>query len=322
MQLSIIIPTKNARTTLLPCLRKIQGINLVHEIIVVNDHSTDDLRSLVSSLVGTIIDLKGVTGPGAARNAGAGIAQGEVLLFIDSDVFTSAEDIEKSYGEFINCHYSCAVARYRHNAELAMFGRYYNQYMMYKYIDKDTTQIFFSSYAMIKKACFVPFSERLKTLEDAAIGHELVQAGHEIHLFKSMEVTHQKQVDGVGLTKQFFVRSRDAVVLSWSLFRKGGALHDDSVKGHMRLSLVLLPLMLILGFFSGLAYFLLVPLLLVNISYFLFITRFEGVGGFLASVLIYFYTIICGNIGMTCGLLKVLAHELTAPFAIRKTPLV
>lgn len=321
MQLSIIIPVKNGRATLLPCLEKLRGLTLSHEIIVVNDHSTDGGVSGALGLADTIIDLEGATGPGAARNAGAGIARGEILLFLDSDVFTSAADIEKSHGEFRDGHYSCAVARYRHNPGLSLLGRYYNLYMMYKYDHRATTTIFFSSYAMIKKECFLPFPERLLTLEDAALGQRLLETGQEIHIFRSLAVLHHKEVDAVGLTRQFCRRSRDAVVLAWSLYRQGSAWRDDSVQSGMRLSLVLVPLLVILSPFTGLALFLLLPLLLVNLPYFRYIKRFEGGAGLAASVLVYFYTIVCGDIGMAWGVVKVLIHECMAAAEIRKTPL-
>ncbi len=322
MQLSIIIPVKNAHATLLPCLRKMQGLTLSHEIIVVNDHSRDDSLSLAANFADTAIDLEGATGPGAARNAGVGIAQGDILLFIDSDVYTSVADIEKSYEEFIEGNYSFAVARYQPNSELSLLGRYNNYHMMYKYFDKATTRVFFSSYAMIRKECFVPFSERLKNLEDAALGHQLVQTGQVIHIFQTMAVIHHKQLGFVGLNRQFFNRSRDAVVLSWSMFRKGSSFCDDSVKNNVRLTLILVPLMALMGAFSGWAFCLLFPLFLINLSYFRYIRRFEGFPGLLVSVLIYFYTTVCCDIGMACGLVKVLSYECMAPFKISKTPLV
>lgn len=320
MQLSIIIPVKNGQATLAACLRGIQGLALAHEIIVVNDHSTDAGIKMLPAEAATIIDLQGATGPGAARNAGAKVAQGEVLLFIDADVTTSAADIEKSYGEFRQGNYRCAVARYHHNPALALPGRYYNCYMMYKYFDKTSTRIFFSSYAMISKECFLPFPEHLLTLEDAALGHQLSLAGQVIHIFSSMAVTHQKQVGVLGLGRQFVQRSRDAVFLSWSARRQGSALRDDSVKANVRLSLVLAPLMLAGLPFPRLFLGLLVALVLVNFAYFRYIKRFEGVFGLLASGVLYFYTIVCGDIGMVCGFVKVIRHELTAT-EIPQTPL-
>lgn len=322
IKLSLIIPVKNAQATLLTCLERLQGLRIPHEIIVVDDHSSAGAMAGVSKYADMIIPLEGSTGPGAARNAGAGKACGETLLFIDADVFTSANDIETSYEEFIAGDYFCAVARYRFNPELAFLGRYYNCYMMYKYTGKITTRIFFTSYAMIRKVDFVPFSECLRSLEDAAMGQRLTQDGRQINIFQTMTIIHQKQVNGIGLTRQFFIRARDAVVLAWAVFRAGSRMRDDSVKSNTRLSLLLLPLLLLGSLCSKLAFFLVLPLLLVNLEYFRYIKRFEGYSGLLASVLIYFYTIVCGDIGMAYGLVKVLAHECMAPFEIRKTPLV
>ncbi len=85
--ISVIIPAKNAEETLEQCLVAVLnqiGLEESNEVIVVDDGSTDRTSEIVEGFDVEVIRLEG-EGPGAARNAGAEIARGEILLFTDSD---------------------------------------------------------------------------------------------------------------------------------------------------------------------------------------------------------------------------------------------
>src|SRR5438309_2525163 len=60
----------------------------VREIIVVDNHSEDDVEIFLAALDPSIrcLHLPENLGPGAARNAGIEAAQGEILITIDNDV--------------------------------------------------------------------------------------------------------------------------------------------------------------------------------------------------------------------------------------------
>jgi glycosyltransferase involved in cell wall biosynthesis len=84
---SFVIPVRNGMTTLPTTLQSIASqSNQDFELIVVNNGSSDGL----SDYVGTLDFVKHVTcakvGRGAARNAGAQIAEGKYLAFVDADV--------------------------------------------------------------------------------------------------------------------------------------------------------------------------------------------------------------------------------------------
>ena len=68
------------------------------EIIVIDNHSEDDLRQVVERLSAGIklIELQENMGACAGRNAGIRAARGEILVFIDDDVtFDSTTDVSK-----------------------------------------------------------------------------------------------------------------------------------------------------------------------------------------------------------------------------------
>ena len=97
MKISCIIPARNRCRTVLGAIDSIkqQQFNEL-EIILVDDGSTDDTRSEVATLFPEVhvVRLPG-TGPGPARNAGVAAAEGDVIMFLDSDDIWLAGHIQK-----------------------------------------------------------------------------------------------------------------------------------------------------------------------------------------------------------------------------------
>src|SRR5262245_32603106 len=92
-KLSVVIPTKNRAALLtkaIDCIEAQTVLREQYEIIVIDNDSTDDTRSLLEQKSKIYRNLKsGVQDkPGAAatRNAGLRRANGEVILFVDDDV--------------------------------------------------------------------------------------------------------------------------------------------------------------------------------------------------------------------------------------------
>jgi len=84
---SVIIPAYNASATIGRTLAalKTQDYSGGFEVIVVDDGSSDQTASIVSSLAGVRYARQDNAGPASARNHGARLAQGEFLAFTDSD---------------------------------------------------------------------------------------------------------------------------------------------------------------------------------------------------------------------------------------------
>ena len=90
MRLSIIIPVYNAEKTLPACSASILRQNVEEmQLILVDDGSTDGTGSLCDTLAGRDARIKVIhtsnRGPGAARNAGLAMADGNWITFVDAD---------------------------------------------------------------------------------------------------------------------------------------------------------------------------------------------------------------------------------------------
>ncbi len=91
--LSIIIPVFNGQDSILRCLNSIYSIawgDKSLEVIVIDDHSTDNTLQLLQSQERlrenlTIIQMPVNSKPGAARNRGIERASGQYLFFVDAD---------------------------------------------------------------------------------------------------------------------------------------------------------------------------------------------------------------------------------------------
>ena len=102
--LTVIVPAFDAAGNLERCLGALAGSTVAHELIVVDDCSTDPeavgtARRLTEGR-GQLIELRENVGPAAARNAAAKEAAGDVLVFIDSDCLVEPATLERIQGVF------------------------------------------------------------------------------------------------------------------------------------------------------------------------------------------------------------------------------
>ena len=90
MKLSVIIPCYNEVTTIEPILAAVKAVNLAHEIIVVDDGSTDGTREVLANLPPDpqvrVIYHPHNQGKGAAVRTGFAAAKGDIFLIQDADL--------------------------------------------------------------------------------------------------------------------------------------------------------------------------------------------------------------------------------------------
>src|SRR4030088_3093642 len=103
--LSIIVPARNEEECLRACLDSLVAqTGVAFEVIVVDDHSSDCTREIALSFPGVrVIEAaplpQGWTGKNNAVTCGAGVAQGEWLLFSDADTVHLPGSLARSLDE-------------------------------------------------------------------------------------------------------------------------------------------------------------------------------------------------------------------------------
>ncbi len=97
MKCSLIIPAYNAEKSIAFCLESALIQSLLrerYEIIVVDDGSTDNTSEIIRNYPVRLIKQEN-QGPAAARNRGTNEANGDILIFTDSDCELDAKFLEK-----------------------------------------------------------------------------------------------------------------------------------------------------------------------------------------------------------------------------------
>lgn len=96
-KISVIIPAYNEEQFINGCLRSIlrQTIRFPYEIIAVDNNSTDSTVSIIHKYPQITLIKEKTQGVSAARNAGAKIATGTILVFVDADCIVPNDHIQK-----------------------------------------------------------------------------------------------------------------------------------------------------------------------------------------------------------------------------------
>ncbi|GAA5186703.1 glycosyltransferase family 2 protein [Acinetobacter kookii] len=102
MKISIVLPAKNESGAIGQTIAQIQQLRLAHEIIVVNDGSTDQTKQVAENAGAKVITHPYSKGNGAAIKTGARSATGEVIVFMDADGQHDPEDIPRLLAEIHN----------------------------------------------------------------------------------------------------------------------------------------------------------------------------------------------------------------------------
>lgn len=98
--ISVIIPAFNEKLVLEDCIESLGAQTYSDfEIIVIDDGSTDGTLDILENLGKTLPNFRFGKqvhrGPGAARNLGASLSKGEILVFVDADMTFDTNFLEK-----------------------------------------------------------------------------------------------------------------------------------------------------------------------------------------------------------------------------------
>ena len=200
--LSIIIPTRDRASDLRLCLDALHRAKIERmECIVVDDGSLQDCAAVVQSspLHATLIRNPHSRGSGAARNIGAAVAQGDVLLFIDDDVCVEPASLTAVIEAFqTDPSLGAVMGRYDDAPAGAGFlSRFRNLLHAYTHrISAGAASTFWTGFGAVRASIFREhggFTERARAIDDVEFGARLAASGVRIELRPDLQVKHLKR---------------------------------------------------------------------------------------------------------------------------------
>ena len=199
MNISVVIPARNDIDNLKKCIDSIKASEKKpHQIIVVDDVSGQDIKTELANEDILILRLPEQGGPSCARNTGAKAADGDIILFLDADVFIKPDTLQKIERLFKEGE-SAVVGVFDDSWHYEnFFSDYKNLLMRYTYENvSERAPLFFTSIAAIKRELFSKtggFDERYKrpSTEDTAFGNVLWKNGIKPLIAPQISVFHNK----------------------------------------------------------------------------------------------------------------------------------
>lgn len=318
---SIVIPVYNGGAGFRRCLASFQtGTVRPDELIVVADGDSDGSWRVAESLGARILRLPETGGPARARNAGARLARGDVLFFVDADVVVHSDALGR------------VVAAFRDNPELAaLFGSYddapaepnfLSQYrnLLHHFVhqsSREQASTFWSGCGAIRREIFLGmggFDEHYRhpSIEDIELGYRLARAGHPIKLCKDIQATHLKEWRAGSLLRTDLFRR--AVPWTELILRDRRFINDLNLRSSGRMAVILTYLALLClvcavfrPWLVALGGVCILAMLAMNAQLFRFFFRKRGVLFALAAVpWVCLYQIYSG-LGFFMGVLRHLA---------------
>ncbi len=200
---SVVIPAYNAMEHLARCLDALAASTYtLYEAIVVDDGSSDETAAVAQARGVRVFRLASRSGPAHARNCGAHIAQGEIILFLDSDILVGQDTLAHMVTTFRD-----------HPGAVAVFGSYddspaapnlLSQFrnLFHHYIHQHSqaeAETFWAGCGAIYREVFWEvqgFDERRyrePSIEDIELGIRIRSKGYRIMLDKTLQVKHLKR---------------------------------------------------------------------------------------------------------------------------------
>ena len=315
---SVVVPVHNAGEHFHRCLNNLaQAAPPPDEIIVVADGESDGSWRLAESFATQVIRLPVSGGPARARNYGARVASGDILLFIDSDVAVRADIVGKITAIFtVEPHLTAVIGSYDDEPTAANFLSQYKN-LLHHYVHQNACEegfTFWGACGAVRREIFFALegfdeSYRKPSIEDIEFGYRLRRAGHKIRLAKEIQVTHLKRWDALSLLKSdFFHRALPWTELTW---RDRHFPDDLNLRHSSRLSVLLvcaLATSLLAAVWNskalGVAVLLALLLLSLNASLYRFFFRKRGAKFTLGAILWHWFYFLYSALAFGIGTLR------------------
>lgn len=217
-RISVVIPTRNRRETLLANLSRLepQAAVLEIEVVVIDDGSADGTADAVRELAGSAqVELRVISGtgggPAAARNLGIDAARGEAIVFLDDDVWLRDGAVRR-HALFHTEHRAKedallgrVVAAPALDSQLAKWAHENGALFAYAELRADQqlpSTRFWTAHSSVKTALLRDaggFDEKLRFFEDVELASRLEAAGMRLRYDPDAVGEHAQRIDLAGL---------------------------------------------------------------------------------------------------------------------------
>jgi glycosyltransferase involved in cell wall biosynthesis len=311
--LSLIVPVHNAAATLDACLHSVFAAAFPAQVIVVDDASNDGTAQIAARFPCQVLALPNNVGAAAARNAGAQLATGDILFFLDGDIVMEHDTVARILDAFADDVTLAALfgSYQQDTVPKNFFSQYKNLLHHYTHqISATEAATFCSGYGAIRRQVFFAlggFNESQRALEDIEFGYRLHRAGHRIRLLKDLQFTHLRSYTFLELVRSDVLHRAipwTRLMLESHIFRNDLNTKSNNVAS-VGISFLILfaPLWLWFVPFGGMILTgLMLAFLTLNFDFILFVTRARGSLFGLKTVAMSWFFYVYSGIGLLLGI--------------------
>jgi lipopolysaccharide/colanic/teichoic acid biosynthesis glycosyltransferase len=195
---SVIVPAYQATATIGLCLDALNAQTVardLYEVIVVDDGSTDGTGE-IARRAGAQVIVQPNSGAAAARNRGAAVARGDLLLFTDADCAPVPGWIARLVAPFVDEHVAGAKGTYLtdQRAVIARFTQLEYQDRYDRMADAESINFVDTYSAAYRREIFLAnagFDPSLRYDEDQEFSFRLTEKGYRLVFAPAAQVYHR-----------------------------------------------------------------------------------------------------------------------------------
>lgn len=201
MQFSVIVPFHGDLGQLERCLTALASRPAGGEVVVVGDGAPPETDDVARRHGVRLVSLPVSRGPAVARNRGVAAAEGDLIVFVDSDVLVSPTAVQQVLDLFAGePDLAAAFGAYDETPDDPAFVSQYRN-LAHSYVHQQASaeaQTFWAGLGAVRREAFLAvdgFDERFRipSVEDIDLGYRLRAAGYRIRLDHRIRGCHLKR---------------------------------------------------------------------------------------------------------------------------------
>lgn len=223
-KVSVIIPTYCEEETIDGCLKSVINQRFDYgtiESIVVDSHSPDETQIVARKTADKVLDLR-ERGVGRARNAGARVARGDFLLFLDADTYLETNFVSEMYRNFSDPKVVCVSGILKNLEHLKPLEKLFavSHYGFTNKIAQVSARLGFPLFPSVccgaRKIVFDKvggFREDIACAEDITFSREMGRIGKCVVNTKATAYTSVRRISKLGKSRMYSMYFKNYVKL-------------------------------------------------------------------------------------------------------------